>query len=119
MLEVLANVSCGSGAGTIVIDEIVPNVVHTVVTLIKIGIPILLVIFGMLDLGKAVMAGKEDEMKKAQGTLIKRVVYAVLIFLVVFIVQLVMGVVTDAGAEEAEGLDWYDCVFGNAGVERN
>ena len=97
---------------------VITNIIRAVINLIKFVIPIALVLFGMLDLGKAVMAGKEDEMKKAQGTLIKRVVYAVLIFLVVFIVQLVMGIVTDAGAEQAD-LNWYDCVFGNQGTENS
>lgn len=64
-----------------------------IVNLLKWLIPIGLVIFGMLDLGKAVIAGKEDEMKKATGTLVKRVIYAVAIFLVVTIVTFVMGLV--------------------------
>ena len=56
------------------------NILHSVVDLLKFGIPILLILFGMLDLGKAVMAGKEDEMKKAQGTLIKRFIITPYLF---------------------------------------
>ena len=87
------------------------SIIRTVISLIKIAIPIALVLFGMLDLGKAVMAGKEDEMKKAQGTLIKRVVYAVLIFLVVTIVQLVMGVVSEADEGKTNKMEWYNCLY--------
>ena len=72
-----------------------------VVNILKWIIPIGLVLFGMLDLGKAVIAGKEDEMKKAQGTLIKRVIYALAIFLVVTIVLFVTGLV---GSD-----DWHKC----------
>ena len=36
----------------------------SVVNLIKIFVPVLLILFGTLDLAKAVIAGKEDEMKK-------------------------------------------------------
>lgn len=64
-----------------------------IIRLLKWIIPMGLILFGLLDLGKAVIAGKEDEMKKAQGTLIKRVVYAVAIFLVVTIVWFIMGMV--------------------------
>lgn len=71
------------------------------VTLLQWAIPIGLIIFGMLDLGKAVVAGKEDEMKKAQNTLIKRVIYAVAVFLVVTLVSFVMGLV---GSN-----DWKEC----------
>ena len=64
---------------------------QNVVKLLQWGIPIILILFGLIDLGKAVMAGKEDEMKKAQGTLIKRVIYAICVFFVVMIVGFVMG----------------------------
>ena len=77
------------------------TLLKNIVKLLQFLIPIGLILFGMLDLGKAVIAGKEDEMKKAQGTLIKRVIYAVAIFLVVTIVSFVMGMV---GSK-----DWKEC----------
>lgn len=89
------------GLGTVV------TLVKNVIQLLQWGIPILLILFGMLDLGKAVMAGKEDEMKKAQGTLIKRVIYAVAVFLVVTIVTFAMGMV---GSKE-----WKECWDSKAG----
>ena len=48
----------------------------------------------MLDLGKAVMASKEDEIKKGQQTFIKRLVAAVLVFFVIQIVQIVVKFVS-------------------------
>ena len=48
-----------------------------IIPLIQIGIPIILILLGMFDLGKAVMASKEDEIKSAQKLLIKRCIYAV------------------------------------------
>ena len=74
-------------------------------------IPMGLILFGLIDLGKAVIAGKEDEMKKAQGTLIKRVIYAVAVFLVVTIVSFAMGLV---GSE-----DWKDCWNNVGGANSN
>ena len=84
------------------------SIVKSIINLIKWGVPILLIIFGMLDLGKAVMAGKEDEMKKAQGTLIKRFIYAVAVFLVVTLVTFVMNIVADSGAGTGTQ-SWLDC----------
>lgn len=75
------------------VPEDIINVVHTVVEIIKIGVPILLIIFGMLDLGKAVMAQKEDEIKKGQQTFIKRLLAAAIVFFVIAIVQLVLNLV--------------------------
>ena len=71
-----------------------PYMVHTIITIIKIVVPVLLIIFGMLDLGKAVIAAKEDEIKKGQQTFIKRAIAAVLVFFIIQIVQLIIGFVS-------------------------
>ena len=84
--ETGATYTCGEG--NFIFEGLFPSVVSTIVTVIKIGIPILLIILGMLDLGKAVMAQKEDEIKKGQSLFIKRLIAAILVFLVVFVVQI-------------------------------
>lgn len=66
------------------------NIVGLVVNIIKVGIPIVLILFGMIDLGKAVISGKEDEQKKATKLLGKRFLYAVGVFATVWIVTLVL-----------------------------
>ena len=72
-----------------------PYLVSTAILIIKIVVPILLIIFGMLDLGKAVVASKEDEIKKGQQTFLKRVVSAVIVFFVIQIVQLLIGFISN------------------------
>jgi len=84
--------TCGNFTN-IQIDGMLINLVHTIYIAIQIGVPVLLIFFGMLDLGKAVMAQKEDEIKKGQQMFIKRLVTAAIVFLVFFVVQLVMGLV--------------------------
>ena len=69
------------------------QVIGYVVNIFKIVIPIIIVILAIMDLGKAVMAGKEDEIKTAQNMLIKRIIYGVAIFFVVTIVQVVFNLV--------------------------
>lgn len=86
------------------------NLLKNVIRLLQWGIPFILILFGMIDLGKAVMAGKEDEMKKSTSTLIKRVIYAVAVFLVVTIVTFVMGLVGST--------DWKTC-WNNVGGANN
>lgn len=111
MLEIL---TC-----SIDIDPIVPNTISFVVDLLKIGIPILLIVFGMLDLGKAVMSNDEKEMKAGQSKLIKRCLYAVLVFFIVALVQFIVGVLGDqsAGSEnsvdENNIQDCIDCFINN------
>lgn len=85
------------------------NIVSTIILLIKFAVPILLIIFGMLDLGKAVMASKEDEIKKGQQMFIKRLVTAVLVFLVIVVVQLLVNLAAKDD-ESADGGSIWTCV---------
>lgn len=68
-------------------------IIGQVLNFIRIIVPILLIVFGSIDLMKAVMASKDDEIKKAQGTLIKRAIYAVVIFFIPAIANLLVGLV--------------------------
>lgn len=81
--------------GTADVPPTIITLIANVITAIQIGIPVLLVIWGMLDLGKAVIAQKEDEIKKGQQIFMKRLLAAAIVFFVVvivkFIVQLVGG----------------------------
>ena len=82
----------------------------TAVHILQFAIPIALILFGMIDLGRAVIAGKEDEMKKAQGTLIRRFIYAILIFFVVTLVGFAMSIVGDtAGNDAGSDPTWTEC----------
>lgn len=82
-----------------------------IIPIIQIGIPIVLILLGMFDLGKAVVASKEDEIKAAQKLLIKRVVYAVAVFFVVFLVTAVFNIV--AGTQNKNDVkgtqNWVTC----------
>lgn len=77
------------------IDVKIANTVHTIVLIIQIVVPILLVVFGMMDLVKAVIAGKEDEIKKSQMTFVKRLIAGALVFFVFVIVKMLVSFVAD------------------------
>lgn len=98
--------ACSTALPGIVIDEKIPKAVYTLILLIKIAVPVLLVVFGMMDLVKAIIAQKEDEIKKGQHTFIKRLITAALVFFVTSIVQLVISFV--GGDDEDIGM--WDCV---------
>ena len=85
------------------------GVVRSVLTIIQIAIPILLIIMGSIDLMKAVMAGKEDEIKKAQGTFVKRAIAAVIVFFIPLIVNLVMGLITIDTTDSGDPVKYQDC----------
>ncbi|MCI5734102.1 MAG: hypothetical protein SOX86_02850 [Bacilli bacterium] len=76
------------------------QLVGKIINIIKIVIPIIIVVLAMLDLGKAVMAGEEKEIKEAQKMLIKRLIYGVVIFFVVTIVQVVFNLIGRSVVED-------------------
>ena len=88
MINVLANI-CGEGSNL----QAIWNIVNVIVNVIMVGVPILLIIFGMVDLGKAVIASKEDEVKKSTKLLGKRFLYAIGVFAVVWVVRFVFDTV--------------------------
>ena len=92
-----ANIAgCDSFLGkNLEIDEKIANTVHIVILVIQIVVPIVLVVFGMIDLVKAVIAGKEDEIKKNQMTFVKRLIAAAIVFFVFVIVKLLVSFVAD------------------------
>ena len=79
------------------------SLVGTILTIFKIVIPLLLIIFGMVDLGKAVIGSKEDDIKKATMSLMKRAIAAVVIFFIPTIVSVVIGLVDN------ENKNWEIC----------
>ena len=110
--NVFADVSCPTDAtdcnGVCVPNSLI-NIVATVVTIIKIGVPIILVVLGMIDMGKAVASQKEDEIKKGQKILISRCIAAGIVFFVVAIVQLLVNVI--AGADSSASVWGCVCKF--------
>lgn len=84
-------IKSSDAANPVLIDMQIPRTVHLIIVVLKIAIPVILVILGMMDLLKGVTASKEDEIKKGQQMFIKRLIAAVLVFFVVTIVQLVIS----------------------------
>lgn len=63
-------------------DDVLKDMLKVIISLIKIVVPIILIALGSLDFAQAVFASSEDKMKKAQSKFIKRILIAVVIFLI-------------------------------------
>ena len=110
LFQIMANDGC-SGIG-----PIVTIIKHGVFPIIQIGIPILLILFGSLDLGKAVISNDDKEIKGATTKLIKRALIALAVFFIVIFVKLVFGWLgktntTDipGSGKDVEAQDWWTC----------
>lgn len=95
-----ATSACGDAA----VAQVVA-LLKTVVTWLQIIIPVALILWGTIDMGKAVIAGDEKKIKEAQKPFIKRLISAVIVFLIPFILNLVIGLVATGGTTNS----WSDC----------
>ena len=77
--------------------------------LVQLFIPIVLIILGTVDVGKAVIASDDKEVKAAQGRLIKRFIYAALIFFVTTLVSVLMDLVSKGGDDAGDTTSWQSC----------
>lgn len=77
--------------------------------LVQLFIPIVLIILGTIDLGRAVIASDDKEVKAAQGRLIKRFIYAALIFFVTTLVSVLMDLVSKGGDDAGDTTSWQSC----------
>lgn len=115
MLELANNVELINTLATVgeACKEIPPavfNIVSMIIMLIQVVVPILLIIWGMIDFAKAVIGGDEDKIKAGQKVFIKRLIAAVVVFLVVTIVKLLVSLVGQLGVEGAAGNGVWECV---------
>lgn len=86
------DVSCGNG---IVIPEAIVGLIRAGVFVIQVIVPLLLIIWGMLDFAKGIIGSDEDKIKAGQKKFIQRLIAAIIVFLIIslvgFIIQLVRG----------------------------
>lgn len=76
-------------------------VIRVALKIIQYVVPIILILLGTIDLVKAVSAGKEEDIKKNQNTLIKRIIMAIIVFIIPLLVSILMGLVGNG--------DWREC----------
>jgi len=84
------------------------SLVGKILFVFKIVIPLLLIIFGMIDLGKAVISSDEKEIKNATTSIMRRLIAAVVIFFIPTIVGAVFNLV-DNFDNDKETADYDIC----------
>lgn len=79
--------------------------------IIKIFVPILLIIFTMIDLFKAVISGDDGALKKQIGSITKRAIAAVVIFLLPALVDAAFSVIDNYSDIMEEYKACYNCLI--------
>ena len=88
-------------------DPSIMEIINDVLKYPRYIIPGLILVLGTVDFFKAVVAQKEDEMKKAQMTFIKRVIIGIAVFLVPVFINAIIWLANIAW----EGLGYTTCNF--------
>lgn len=112
----LAYLSCGDSKEASEdahdIPVMVPRLVSYFVIILKTATPIILIVMGMMQIIKAIASSNDDEIKKAKGALIKKLIAAVLVFFSVSIVQFVIDQVAD-DSEDGSISSCMSCFINN------
>lgn len=93
----------GSGAGgNINIDDCedllgddVIKIINDMMKWVKIIVPILLIVFGIVDFTKVIFSGKEDSMGQAGKIFFKRIIAAILVFLAPIFINLILSLANE------------------------
>lgn len=83
----------------------VPAFTNSVFTLVKVFIPIILIVLGMIDFARAVVSGQEDRMNEATKRFVRRIVAGLLVFFVLAFTQFLVKV-----ADPDEKNDMLTCM---------
>lgn len=85
----------------------IPNELFNMTALIirgfKIVVPILLIIWGMLDFAKSIIAKKEEDIKKFRSAFVGRLISAILVFVIIVVVQLAVNLIDGVEKQSASG----------------
>ncbi len=92
----------------------IPNGIYNIVSdaffLIQVIVPILLIIWGMVDFAKGVASNDEDKIKAGQKSFIKRIIAGILVLLVFTVTKLIINVTAGLDSSDAVEEDLWDCV---------
>lgn len=89
------------------------NVLGYIVTVLKILIPLILIVIGMVDLGKAVVSSDDKAINKAVTSLIKRFIAAVVMFFIPTIISALFNALAIMGpVNQADYNICVQCVTG-------
>ena len=88
------------------------QLVGTILTILKIAIPLIIIILGIIDLAKAITSSKPEEIKKSATSLLWRFIGAVFIFFLPAIVMAMFKILGPwkTAEDETDYKICYNCI---------
>ena len=78
---------------------------------LKILVPIMLIVFGSIDFGKAMLSNKDDGIKKSAKTLVMRAIAGVIIFFIPTILEFIVSMIDDENIYNGTFTDCTQCML--------
>lgn len=88
--------------------------IDIVITVLKIGLPIFLIVLGTIDMFKAMITDDDKVVIEARKNLVRRIMYGILIFLVPYFIELILKF-TETYFMKSDNMDltsptsWVEC----------
>ena len=98
---------CGAGTTSLLVFQ----VIGYIILIIKILVPIILIVLGSIDLGKASLSGDDKAVKEAAISFAKRVLIGLIIFFVPTILDFFLGLVEGTTDVSSKYRGCTDCVL--------
>lgn len=108
MFQILDDVVVNIDSACYGFDAIVRVIKEGVFPIIQIAIPIILLVLCTFDLGKAVLSSDDKENKKLLKRIVRRLVYAILIFFFITVINLLFTMVGSI-TENEDLIRWSEC----------
>lgn len=105
-------ISCGNNLLEDV-PAILPRIIHLIYLFIEILVPVLLALFGTIDFVKAVVSGKDDDIKKHQQMFIKRLIISIFIFFTFAFAKLIVSFGVDGKDNANNIISCASCFINN------
>lgn len=105
-------VSCGTGMIKN-IPAVLPKMTSGIYNVLMVAVPVILVIFGVIDLVKGISSQKEDEIKKGREAFMKRTIIGVITFLIVMLTKVFINILASSNFDRIRIIGCIDCVISN------
>ena len=102
-------VACGNVSG---IPERIPKITSKMVSIVEVAVPVLMIIFGVIDFVRGMTDGKIDNISERRKIFIKRIITGLLVFFTIAIVKFLISVVSDS-VSSANVSKCIDCFLSN------
>lgn len=92
----------------------ITNIINLVIKLIKFAVPIVLIVLVVIDMAKAVSSNDEKTMNDSKQRSLKRILYAVILFLVPTLVEVLVGLIPLKNDEYVNITFFLNCINGKS-----